>query len=134
MSVTCPAAAITASVSFFGEPPAAGDQDELRRVERVGEVAEQRAEVVGVEAPDVAGDHDPAVGQERQRLGGVDDRAQFVLLAVELVDQQAAVVVADELGDEVVRLVAQDRLVVTGQQMDSHGGSILTGGCGRDRT
>ncbi len=103
------------------QSPATGDEHELGRVERVVEVAEQRDEFVRVEAPDVAGhDHAP-IGQERQCLRCVDGRAELVLVTVELVDHQAAFAVADEVHDEIVRLGAQDRLVVTGQQMDSHG-------------
>ena len=71
------------------QPPAAADEHQLGRRQRVGEVADERRQLVGGEAPDVAGDHDPPLGEERRRLGGVDDGAQLDVLAVELVDHQA---------------------------------------------
>ena len=119
---------------LLGESASAGHEHELRRVEGIGEIAEQRAELLGGKAPDVTSDDDPAVCEEGQRLGGVHDQPQLVVLTVELVDEQAAVVVADEMRDEIVGLVAQDRVVVTGQQMDTHGNAILTAGPGGRRT
>ena len=58
----------------LGDPPAAADEHELRRRQRIAEVGHERRHLVGAEAPDVARDHDPPLGQERRGLGAVDDR------------------------------------------------------------
>jgi hypothetical protein len=117
--VTVPTA-LTASPSFFGTA-AVDDQHEIGGVERVREIAEQRRQLVGVEPADIAGHHHPLVGQERRRLRGIDDQAQFVLVAVELVDHHRSVAVADEVVDEFVHRRAQDRLVVAAEEVGRHG-------------
>ena len=66
-------------------------------------------------------DHTP-IREERHRLGCVDDRAHLVLVAVELVDHQAAIAIADELRHELLGTGPEQCLVVTRQQPNSHDG------------
>ena len=104
----------------LGQPAAAADEHELGRGQRIGQVGDERGDVVGAEAPDVAEHDDAPLGEERRRLGGVDDGADLDVVAVELVDHQRPVAVADQLVDELGDRGPQDRLVVAGQQVHGH--------------
>ena len=55
------------------------------------------------------------VRQKRWGLSCIDRRAQFVFLAIELVDHHRPVAVTDEIRDQVARGGTQQDLVVTGQ-------------------
>ena len=56
-------------------------------------------------------------------MGGIHNRADLVLLVVELVDHQRTVAVADEVMNDVGHGGEQQRLVVAGDEVDSHAGS-----------
>ena len=96
-----PPACLTASVSALASrPPPPTSTSSVRR-QRVGEVGDERARVRRrVNRPTSRHDHDAPLGQERRRLGGVDDAAHLDVVAVELVDHQRAVAVTDELVHE----------------------------------
>ena len=65
-------------------------------------------------------DHDAGLGEERRGLGSVDHGPQLVVLAVELVDHQGPVAVADQAVHEVLDGRPQNRLVVTGEEVGGH--------------
>ena len=95
--------------------------DERGRVEGCLQVAGEGAGLVGGEAPEVAHDDDTLLGQERRSAGGGGDRTEVVLVAVELVDHQAPVAIADQLAHELRDGRAEQRLVLAPQEEDAHG-------------
>ena len=98
-----PSGALDCVDQRLGDPPTHPLDDQRGRVERGLEVANERRHVVlAGEVLDTATDDDAAVGEERRRRGCVDERADLLGLLVEddLVDQQGAVAVADEVVDQ----------------------------------
>ena len=101
--------------------PAAADQHERRGRQRVGEVAEKGAELVGAEAADAAGDHHAALDEERRRLGGVDDGRHLVVLAGQVVDGEHRIGVTHELVHESAHGVTGEDGVVAPDEVRGHG-------------
>ena len=108
---------------------AAGDEHQDGGVERVGEIADDAVDVAGGERADVAHDHHAVRGHERRAPGRVQHRGDRRLATLgaggasdssprpgaardgDLLEREAAVVVAEQLGDEVVDdAVAQRRV------------------------
>ena len=103
-----PAGALHRVGERLRHPPAPADQHQLGRWQRVGQVGQERGDLVGLEPADAATDDDPAVGEERRGLRGVDELADFVVVTVQVVDHERAVAVADQAVDELTRRGGQE--------------------------
>ena len=118
----------------LGQPAATAGEHEIGALQRIGEVGDERPELLGGEPADVASHDDAAIGEERRGLGGVDDAADLDVVTVELVDDERAVGVADEAVHEVADGGAQDRLVVADQEVHGHRGVSLASACANEPT
>ncbi len=107
---------------------AGGNEHQLGRVERVGEVLDKRRDVVlAGELLDVAR-HDHALAREEGRgAGRVDDARGFVGLVTDVVDDQTAIVVADELLHELADPVGQKGRVGTADEVHRHDAGLEQG-------
>ena len=91
----------------------AGDEHEGRRWERVGEIVDQKSDVLGREATDRPRHDDPLVPEEGRRLGGLDDGRHLIVVAVQLLDGEGGVVVPDEGPDQLAYGISGEDAVVT---------------------
>ena len=99
-------------------------EDQPRRRQRVLQVVDQRLdELAALALLRDPPQHHADVGEQRRRLGGVDEAEQRVAVVgrcadVDLLDHQGSVLVADEVVHEEPHRVAEDDLVVALQQRD----------------
>ncbi len=100
---------------------AGGDENERGRVERVGDVVDERRDVVLTrELLDVAGDDHAPRGEEGRSARRVDDASDLVVLVGDVVDDERSIFVARELVDEGDDPVREQRRVATPDEMDRH--------------
>ena len=98
------------------------DEHERGRRHRVGEVRNERLDVVRAEPAHIASHHDPPFAEERWRLGRVDDRADLVVVAAQLLDRETGVSVAEQPADQVGHRLADEYRVVAPHEVGSERG------------
>jgi hypothetical protein len=81
-------------------PTAAPFDHQVRSGRGVRQVLHQGSELRCGEAGQPPRDHDPAVGEERNRLCGVDELVDGVVLTGEVLEQQTPIIVSDQLVDD----------------------------------
>ena len=106
-------------VELLGEggrnAPAPRDEDELGRLERTFEIANEPGGVTGGERTHLADDDDPALGHERWALGGVQHRRQHPLAPFGSARCVGIVPCGGAPRDR--ELLERERGIVTGEQL-----------------